>query len=161
MSIGYQTSTYPFLERYPVAANTMELIYYGGFGYGVSWDRKIVGGFGYAIMDVAGESKIAGGFAGFIGGFRLLDRPVNISIVSWTGLGGLSTGILPADGIRGFFGVLQEVTVELGFPVISWFMPTLFAGYQIAGNLIPGVPFDDFFSYTPVIGFRFQWGSFY
>jgi hypothetical protein len=139
----------------------MNLIYYGGFGYGVSWDRTITGGFGFAIMDAAGRSEIAGGFGGFIGGFRLLDRPVNISIVSWTGLGGISTGILPADGFEGFFGLLQELTLEIGIPVIRWFMPTLFAGYQIAGNLIPGVPFEAFFSYTPVIGFRLQWGSFY
>jgi len=161
MSIGYQTSTYPFLDRYPVTANTKELIYYGGFGYGVSWDRSITGGFGYAIMDVAGGSKIAGGFGGVIAGFRLLDRPVNISIVSWTGLGGLSTGILPTGGYKGFFALFEEVTVELGIPIIRWFMPTLFAGYQIAGNMIPGVPFRSFFSYTPVVGFRFQWGSFY
>lgn len=161
MLIGYQTSTYPFLERYPLAGNNMELIYYGGFGYGVSWDRSIAGGFGYAITDVAGGSRIAGGFGGFLGGFRLLDRPVNISIVSWTGLGGLYTGIRSASGYQGFFGLLQEVTLELGIPIIRWFMPTLFAGYQVAGNLIPGVPFEAFFSYTPVIGLRLQWGSFY
>jgi hypothetical protein len=161
MNIGYQTSSYPFLERYPVTANTMELIYYGGVGYGVSWDRTITGGFGYAIMDVTGDSEIAGGFGGFIGGFRLLDRPINISILSWTGLGGISTGVLPAYGHEGFFGLLQEITLEMGFPVIRWFMPTLFAGYQVAGNLIPGVPFEAFFSYTPVVGFRLHWGSFY
>ena len=161
MLIGYQTSTYPFLEKYPVASNSLELIYYGGFGYGVSWDGTITGGFGYAIMDVAGDSEIAGGFGGFITGYRLLEKPVNLSIVSWTGLGGISTGILPAFGHEGFFGLLQEVTLELGFPIIRWFMPTVFAGYQIAGNLIPGVPFEAFFSYTPVVGFRLQWGSFY
>ncbi len=103
MLFGYQTSTYPFLNKYPVTNNSLELVYYGG----------------------------------------------------------ISTGVLPADGYEGFFGLLQEVTIELGFPIIRWFMPTLYAGYQIAGNLIPGVPFDAFFSYTPVVGFRLQWGSFY
>jgi hypothetical protein len=161
MLIGYQTSTYPFLEKYPVVSNSQELIYYGGFGYGVSWDGTITGGFGYAIMDVAGDSEIAGGFGGFITGYRFIDRPVTVSIISWTGLGGISTGVLPSRGYKGFFGLLQEVTIELGFPIIRWFMPTLFAGYQIAGNLIPGVPFEAFFSYSPVVGFRLQWGSFY
>ena len=161
MSIGYQTSTYPFLERYPVTGNNMGLVYYGGFGYGVSWNRNIVGGFGYAIMDVAGDSEIAGGFGGFIGGFRLLDRPINISIISWTGFGGMSTGFMLAAGYKGFFGIFEEVTLEIGIPIIRWFMPTIYAGYQVAGNLIPGAPFEVFFSYTPVIGFRFQWGSFY
>ena len=130
MLIGYQTSTYPFLDKYPVANNSMELIYYGGFG-------------------------------GFVTGYRFLDAPVNLSIVSWTGLGGISTGILPAYGYKGFFTVLQEVTIEFGLPIIRWFMPTVFSGYQIAGNMIPGVPFKAFFSYTPVVGFRLQWGSFY
>lgn len=161
MLIGYQTSTYPFLEKYPVASNSLELIYYGGFGYGVSYDGTITGGFGYAIMDVAGDSKIAGGYGGFVSGFRLLEKPLNISIVSWTGLGGIYTGILPASGYEGFFSLLEEVTLELGFPMIRWFMPTIYAGYQIAGNLIPGVPFGAFFSYTPVVGFRLQWGSFF
>lgn len=161
MLIGYQTSTYPFLEKYPLANNSLELIYYGGFGYGVSRDGRITGGFGYAIMDVAGSSKIAGGFGGFVAGYRFLDAPVNLSIVSWTGLGGISTGVLPVYGFKGFFALLQEVTIEVGLPIIRWFMPTIFAGYQIAGNMIPGVPFRAFFSYTPVVGFRLQWGSFY
>jgi hypothetical protein len=161
MSFGYQTLTYPFLERYPVVNNSLELIYYGGFGYGVSSNRTITGGFGFAIMDVAGESEIAGGFGGFLTGYRLLDRPVNISFMSWTGLGGISTGVLPVGEYEGFFALLQEVTVEIGIPLVRWFMPTVFAGYQIAGNLIPGAPFITFFTYTPVIGFRLQWGSFF
>jgi hypothetical protein len=40
-------------------------------------------------------------------------------------------------------------------------MPTVFAGYQVAGNLVPGRPFEPFLSYTPVMGFRPAWGKFY
>ena len=160
MLVGYQTSGYPFLEAYPVSNNSLDLIYYGGFGYGVSRDGAIAGGFGFAIMDVSGQSEIAGGFGGFISGIRLIQRPINLSVVSWTGLGGISTGIYPAAGYQGFFAILQEVTLEIGFPVLRWFMPTIYAGYQVAGNLIPGVPFSTFFSYTPVVGLRIQWGSF-
>ncbi len=160
MLVGYQTSSYPFLEAYPVTNNSFDLIYYGGFGYGVSYDGAIAGGFGFAIMDVSGQSEIAGGFGGFISGLRLIERPINLSIVSWTGIGGISTGIYSATGDEGFMGLLQEVTLEIGFPLLRWFMPTIYTGYQIAGNLIPGVPFRDFFSYTPVLGLRIQWGSF-
>ena len=161
MILGYQTSSYPFLEQYPVASNSLDLIYYGGFGYGVSYDGAIAGGFGMAIMDVTGGSKIAGGVGGFMAGIRLLSRPINLSLISWTGLGGLSTGILPADGHGGLMVFFEEVTLDIGLPIVRWFMPTIFVGYQLAGNLIPGAPFNAFLSYTPVIGMRIQWGKFY
>ena len=161
MLFGYQASTYPFLENYSVTNNNLGLVYYGGFGYGVSGNRSIVGGFGYAIMDVEGDSGVAGGFGGFIYGFRLIARPIHISINSWTGFGGLSTGTYDTDGGSGFFALIEEITVDLGLPLVKWFMPTVYVGYQIAGNLIPGRPFNSFFIYTPVIGLRIQWGDFY
>ena len=118
MLFGYQTSTYPFLNKYPVTNNSLELVYYGGYGYGVSWDGTITGGFGCVIMDVAGDSEIAGGFGGFIAGYRFLDSPLNLSIVSWTGLGGISTGVLLADGYEGFFGLLQVKFFVVGCGII-------------------------------------------
>jgi hypothetical protein len=160
MLLGYQTSRYPFLAQYEVANNSLDLLYYGGYGYGVSWQGSIAGGFGFAIMDVSGASKIAGGFGGFMAGIELIDRPVNLSLVSWTGFGGLSTGIYSADGHDGFFAILEEITLEVGFPIVRWFMPTVYVGYQVAGNVIPGVPFSSFLSYTPVVGFRMQWGNY-
>ena len=39
-------------------------------------------------------------------------------------------------------------------------MPVFYAGYQVMGNLAPGQPFSDFFSYTPVVGVRFAFGKF-
>jgi hypothetical protein len=56
---------------------------------------------------------------------------------------------------------MEEITLELGIPINRWFMPSLYAGYQIAGNLAPGKPFEDFLVYTPVIGMRVAWGKFY
>ena len=123
MFLGYQTSSYPFLEQYPVANNSMDLIYYGGYGYGVSSKGAVAGGFGFAIMDVAGGSKIAGGFGGIISGIRLISKPISISLISWTGFGGISTGIYRADNYGGFFAFLEEVTLEIGvsqrFPGIA------------------------------------------
>ena len=121
----------PSLSRVTKPAAARVLIF-GGFGYGVSYDGAMVGGFGFAIMDVSGQSEIAGGFGGFISGLRLIDSPINLSIVSWTALGGLSTGIYQVDGYKGYFALLQEVTLEVGFPIIPWFMPTVYAGYQVA-----------------------------
>ena len=77
-------------------------------------------------------------------------------------MGGISTGNLEGeDGIDGFFAFVEEITLEPGIPVNQWFMPTLYADYQVAGNLIPGTPFEDFLVYTPVVGFRVAWGKFY
>ena len=161
MYLGYQITRYPFLDNYEIASNTLGLAYYGGFGYGVSEKRAIIGGFGAAIMDISGGSEIAGGFGGFISGFRIFHKPINLSIVSWTGFGGISTGIQRIDDSRGFFALFEEIVLEVGLPILRWFMPTIYIGYQVAGNLIPGFPFNSFFSYTPVAGFRIQWGKFY
>ncbi len=158
---GLQTSEYPFLKDYPVRNNSMGLAYYGGFGYGVH-DRTITGGFGFAVADTNGDTGISGGFGGVINGFQLIQWPVTVSLISWTALGGIHTGEQKsAEGYDGFFSFLEEITLELGIPFSRWFMPTFYMGYQFAGNLIPGTPFDDFFTYTPVVGIRVAWGKFY
>lgn len=158
MFYGLQTTEYPFLKNHPVHNNSMGLAYYGGYGYGVH-GRTITGGFGFAITDTDGDTGIAGGFGGVINGVRFVDWPVTLSLISWTAVGGISTGNQESDD--GFFAIMEEITLELGIPVNRWFMPTLYAGYQIAGNLIPGTPFEDFLVYTPVVGARVAWGKFY
>jgi hypothetical protein len=158
---GLQTSAYPFLKDYPVRNNSLGLAYYGGYGYGVH-DRSIIGGFGFAFTDTDGDTGVAGGFGGVVNGFRFVRWPVNLSLVSWTAVGGISTGNHEdGDSEDGYFAILEEVTLELGFPISRWFMPTLYAGYQVAGNLIPGAPFRDLLVYTPVVGVRLAWGKFY
>jgi len=161
MYYGLQTSEYPFLKDYPIRNNSLGLACYGGYGYGVH-GNTITGGFGFAITDVNGDTGIAGGFGGVINGVRFIDRPVTVSLISWTGIGGISTGNQESvGGEEGFFAFIEEITLELGVPINRWFMPSLYAGYQIAGNLAPGVPFEDFLVYTPVIGMRVAWGKFY
>jgi hypothetical protein len=157
---GYQSATYPFFENYDVRNNNMGLTYSGGYGYGIDQNGVIGGGFGYGIFDATEKTEIGGGFGGFISGKRLLTRPVTISIVSWTGFGGMSTGTYETDSGSGFFCVLEEIDLEIGLPVFSWFMPTVFVGYQVVGNVVPGQMFETFLSYTPVFGMRIQWGSF-
>jgi hypothetical protein len=161
MYYGLQTSKYPFLKDYPVRNNSLGLAYYGGYGYGVH-GHTITGGFGFAITDTDGDSGIAGGFGGVINGVRFIDWPVTVSLISWTAVGGISTGNQESgDGKEGFFAFMEEITLELGLPINRWFMPSLYAGYQIAGNLAPGTPFEDFLVYTPVVGMRVAWGKFY
>lgn len=161
MFFGYQTSTYPFLkDNYEIPNNSLGLAYFGGYGYGVSWDQVITGGFGHAVLDTEGSSGIAGGFGGVINGFRILKWPFNLSIVSYTGFGGIYTGKHQEVPNKGFFAVSEEIDVEIGLPVFDWFMPVVYAGYQVTGNIIPGTMFQTFLSYTPVIGCRIAWGSF-
>jgi len=156
---GYQTNSYPLLDE--IANNSLGLAYYGGFGYGVGSNQGIVGGFGMAIMDIDNETGIAGGFGGIVSGLRIVSRPINVSILSLTGFGGISAGFEPAGEYGGFFAISQELSLELGIPILPWFMPTLYVGYQVVGSIIPGIPFGGFFSYTPVVGIRMQWGDFY
>jgi len=160
MFFSYQTSQYPFLENHPVLNNSLGLIYYGGYGYGVDRKGNISGGFGLAIHDPEfKEGGVVGGFGGVISGYRILKRPVSLSIVSWTGFGGLATGDYETEAGNGFFSLFFELAVEAGIPITSWFMPVVYAGYQVIGNMIPGEFFSHFFSYTPVIGIRLCWGA--
>jgi hypothetical protein len=163
MFLGYQTSEYPFLERYDVTNNTMGLMYYGGFGYGVDWDGNIAGGFGFTIHQepLPGDPVIAGGVGGFIAGRRLLARPLNLSLVTWTGVGGIGRGQTPQESAEGYFIGFVEIDLEVGIPITRWFMPVVYAGYQLAGNFVPGTLFETFVSYTPVIGARICWGKHY
>lgn len=159
--VGNQISQYPLLDDVRVEANTLGLAYVGGFGYGVGSSGRITGGFGMGIFDPYNEDGgISGGFGGAIGGWRVIRRPIYLTLTSWTGIGGVAIRN-PAVGeyANGYMGVLQEFSVELGIPFSNWFTPTLFAGYQFMVNLIPG-PVFEFFSYTPVIGIRAGWGDF-
>lgn len=158
---GQQVAQYPFFENYDIDNNSLGLIYYGGFGYGIDKDDIIKGGFGMTIYDPSGVSGIAGGFGGVIAGVRLLKLPLNISIVSYTGFGGLYTGNHKTSPGSGFFAVSGELDLEVGVPIFKWFMPVVYAGYQVQANVIPGKIFEGFLSYTPVVGVKMTWGSLY
>jgi hypothetical protein len=156
---GYQVSSYPFIETTGFENNSMGLYYSGGFGYGISRNNIISGGFGYTLYGDADESTPIGGFGGVINGIRFLSFPINISLMSWTGFGGITN--LSSEKDEGSFAISEEITLEVGFPLFRWFAPSIYAGYQVIGSLGSGEPFDEFLSYTSVIGFRFQWGKFY
>jgi len=158
---GYQVSSYPFVDGDGFENNNMGLFYTGGFGYGINRNNIITGGFGYTLFESKDGENPLGGFGGVINGVRILRYPINISFMSWTGFGGISTGLYTSDSENGSFAVSEELTLEVGFPLFRWFSPTIYAGYQVIGNLGTGKPFEDFLSYTSVIGFRFQWGKFY
>ena len=61
---------------------------------------------------------------------------------------------------RSYLILTQEFDLEIGLAVFPWFMPVLFAGYQVMGNLYPQTPFQGFLSYTPIVGLRLAWGRF-
>jgi hypothetical protein len=156
---GLQTAEYPFLKDYPIRNNSMGLMYSGGYGYGVK-DHEIRGGFGVGFRDCESETGIAGGYGGVLYGLRGLLGPVNIMVVSWTGLGGIRF-VEPASGeTAGYLIGTEEVDLEVGIAVLPWFMPVFYAGYQVMGNLGPGRPFQDFLSYSPVVGIRCAFGRF-
>jgi hypothetical protein len=39
-------------------------------------------------------------------------------------------------------------------------MPTVYVGYQLTGNLVPGLPLRESVTYAPVAGIRLSWGRF-
>ena len=160
---GYQTSNYPFLEesvQKDIPNNGLGLSYFGGFGWGADRDGIISGGFGMSVMDIDKDTGITGGFGGVINGLQILTWPVHLSLMSYTGFGGIYTGENENNPDSGFFVLSEEIDVEVGIPIFKWFMPSIFAGYQVSGNVIPGKMFSSYLSYSPVMGVRISWGSF-
>ncbi len=156
---GLQTTEYPFLRGYPIRNNSVGLTYTGGYGYGVS-GHEITGGFGVGFTDSTSDTGIAGGYGGVINGARAQVGPLNLMITSWTGIGGIKFTEAATGETAGFLIVTEEIDLEIGLAVLPWFMPVFYAGYQVMGNLAPGQPFHDFFSYTPAVGVRFAFGKF-
>lgn len=155
----YGLQTTEFLSGYPIRNNSQGLRYTGGYGYGVSGHR-IAGGFGVGVSDLQDDSGIAAGYGGVINGARAKAGPFNLMLTSWTGIGGLRFTEAATGQASGYLIATEELDLEIGLAVFPWFMPVFYAGYQIMGNLAPGRPFGDFFSYAPVFGLRFAFGKF-
>ncbi len=144
---GYQTGADPL----PHDAAGLE--YTGGFGYGIS-GHEVSGGFGVGWSDEAQPAVTGGGYGGVIYGWRDHAGPLNMLVTSWTGIGGIRS-----EG-KGYLLLSEEVDLELGLALLPWFMPSVYVGYQVAGNLAPGRPFSEWLNYSPVAGFRIAFGNF-
>lgn len=158
--IGRSMSSHPLALRYALPSRGAELTYFGGWGYGAERHGVLNGGFGIALVDRDSASGAAGGVGGFITGLRLMRSPVHLALVSWTGFGGLYAGTTGPHAGRGYVVGFEEVDLELGLRLSSWFMPVLYAGYQLTGNLLPGLPLEERVTYAPVAGVRVAWGRF-
>ena len=160
---GYQALNYPFIENLQGWNNDSRLAFYGVYGYGVTDRGMIAGGFGSLIDDVGGTDA-GGAVGGFILGKQFIARPLNVSLISWTGFGPVSTtwdfGDISIDGETGFICAMEEVTLEIGLPLFHWFMPTVYVGLQVAGNVFEWDNFNTFATYAAVVGIRIQFGQF-
>jgi len=158
----YQSENYPFIPDWHPDQNSRDLKMVGGYGYGVDRHGRIHGGYGFGIVsEDDGPGTVRGGFGGVISGFQILPRPIHLAVVSYVGVGGLSVqGSGGASDLESWFALSAELDVEVGLPLMGWFMPVVYAGYQYMGNLIPGESFEVFSSYSPVLGFRLAFGDF-
>jgi hypothetical protein len=130
----------------------------GGFGYGSSGGQRI-GGFGMVVYSGGpyfNATGLIGGIGGVINGWELRLRPFTLAMNVWTGVGGLRYGFIEPTGFMVGFG---ELNLELGVSVTRWMQVMGFAGIQVLGNLVPGIPFSALLLYTPVVGFRIAWGA--
>ena len=151
--LGYTLGRQDVPDTVRIPSSGADLMYFGGYGYGVGRWGAMNGGFGFAMLGQDGN-RYAGGVGGFIAGIRVLRVPFHVALVSWTGVGGMATPV------GGYFVGFEEVDLELGLPIVRWFMPTVYVGYQVVGNLIPGRPFGESITYNPVLGVRISWGDF-
>lgn len=158
--MGRTMGSHPLALQYDLPSNAGELVYFGGYGYGTERHGVLSGGFGIAILDRDSANGVAGGVGGFITGLRLMRSPVHVALVSWTGVGGIFAGRLGTSPGRGYVVGFEEVDLEIGLRLSSWFMPCAFVGYQLTGNLVPGRPLQERVTYAPVAGVRVAWGRF-
>ena len=166
-----------FMPAVPSDMPTFE--YMGGYGYGVTRDGTIIGGFGLAFLDCdiygaegwSSSSRIpahvAGGAGGLVVGSRITgSRFSHLDIAARLGLGGMGLAtkdLSTADSsysAEGFAIVYAEPYVELGLGLTPWMQLSATLSYSFIGNLIPGKPMSEVAYHTPVIGATVTFGDF-
>lgn len=152
-----QGTGYPFIPEIEVPSYITGIETIGGFGYGVDDGHLITGGFGFAFRGDDEPCKVNGGIGGIIRGYQIIHRPVHLGLMLYAGLGGVH--VSDSGGNRAYFIGSFEADAEVGLPITSWFMPTVYAGYHWMGNFTPGNSFESFVSYGPVTGVRFSFGD--
>jgi hypothetical protein len=123
-----------------------------GYGYGVMGDGERIGGFGSALLSL--NSGSAGGVGGMMIGQELRAGPFVVAVTLWGGVGGA------AWNDEGYMLAFGEADAEIGLRLLPWAQITFYAGYQVWGNVVPGVPMSSVYIYSPVMGIRLGWGSF-
>lgn len=158
---GIQTTS-SLISKINLPEESNDLLYFGGYGY-VSFNDYIFGGFGFALLNNSlsiSYNDIGGGFGGIISGMRVIDSVLQLNLLLWLGLGGI--GILNTSNFidikETYFAAYAELTLEAGIKLSPWMGLFVYGGYQIIGNLIPGVAFQEFRNLTPVLGVRLCWG---
>jgi hypothetical protein len=161
------------------AASTPEMEYMGGYGYGVTYDGFIIGGFGLAFLDydIYDKAKwsatgavpihVAGGVGGVILGQRILGwESFHLDVAARLGVGGM--GVSTRQGSPGSYYyvdsgyaiVYAEPYIEAGVGLVPWMHLSATFGYTLIGNFIPGRPMTDALFYTPTLGITMSFGSF-
>jgi hypothetical protein len=164
----------------PAVPDTLpDFEYMGGFGYGVTRDGTIIGGFGLAFLDYEiydprnwrSSSQVpmhvAGGAGGLIVGSRVFgSASSHLDIAARLGMGGLGLATKDLSAYssryepRGYAIVYAEPYVELGLGLTRWMHVSATFGYPYIGNLLPGKPLSALAYYTPTIGATVTFGSF-
>jgi hypothetical protein len=150
----------------PEALMPFDLEYVGGFGYGLTRDGGIVGGFGMAILDSSllgsepsSDMQLAGGIGGMVVGRRLLaSRGLHLDLMGRLGLGGIAL----REGVDwgGYAVFFVEPYLDLGIGLTPWMRLSANVGYQMIGNFAPGKLAEELLLRTPSLGFTITWGEY-
>jgi hypothetical protein len=114
-----------------------------------------------AVLAVGTSPVRAGCVGGFTAGRRLLARPLNLSLVPSTGVGGIDCGNAAAEPAKGSFIGFVEADLDMNTLISRKFMPMIYTGHQPSGKFVPGRLLESFVRYTPVIGARICSGKHY
>lgn len=159
---GSQQIHYPWAsyEDSIFSSTADRLDYVGGMGFGIDHDGTVSGGFGVGFSEQKdGEKGVSGGFGGLITGHRIFKRPLNLIGLLFVGVGGVSDeGSADPKLQDGVFSIMGEGTLEASLP-LSFFHPTVYAGYQVIASVGSGGIGETYLSYSPTIGFRMLFGD--
>ncbi len=159
---GSQQNAYPWESQDdPGFSSTADrLDYVGGMGYGIEHDGRVAGGFGIGFTQNGEEEQgLSCGFGGVISGYRIFQDPLNVLALIYAGVGGVTDDASEDPRLReGSFAVYGEATLEASLP-LTFFHPTIYAGYQVIASVGEGGLGDAFLSYSPTVGVRILWGD--
>jgi hypothetical protein len=162
-----------------VPSSLPDIEYMGGYGYGISREGTIVGGFGLAFLDYGiydsanweassqASAHVAGGAGGLVVGSRVFgSRWSHLDIAARLGLGGM--GLATKDALSGSAGfvskgyaiVYAEPYIELGVGLTRWMQLGASLSYLYIGNFVPGKPLNELVYFTPAVGISLTFGRF-
>ena len=136
----------------------------GGYGYGVTEDGTMIGGWGMAVLSksVLTSPKgtgYAAGYGGVLQGWQHRWGFIVGNATTRVGFGGVDEAAGPGDdGSAAGFSMLEMAEAHLGILIFPWFDIGVTGGVVGTLTFTAADPFR--IGYAPMVGIRIGWGAY-